>query len=332
MKSRKFLVFAAILMAILYSCEQKVSIKQGAFTAINPLSYTDVTYKSNRDTVLVSTFNGRIAERINGHKAEKLLINLPDEIYNIAYNAKDHRIYASTLNSGIAIIDSEKRTVIDYISLDGTWISDLFLSTNGNLLVGRSAHRQNYIWDLKNNYAPVKLPENLINFRIMGLTETGNVIVKGNGKYVFWNPLKHTIEKEIVLAGNLADIDASGNMLLFNEKDFKYYNASEDAISFEKHHEDWPYYWKEQDTIIRIPLQLSLTVGRLTDEYIFTAGVDRSIRKWSKTNGQHLEDIIEHKATISAIDFSADRTQLVTVDLKGGIRFSEIKEKAVNKE
>jgi len=331
MTNKSCVVIIVILSVILYGCEQKVNIKQGSFTAINSLSYTDVIYLSNRDTVLVSTFSGRIAQRINGQEKEKVIIKLPNEIYSLAYDSKNHRIYASTLNSGIAIIDSEEKSIIDYISVDESWISNLFLSTNGDLLVGRSAHRQNYIWDLKNNNELIKLPEELINFQIKSLTESGNVVVKGNRKYTFWNPIKNEVEKEITVSGNLSDIDESGNMLLFNDKDFKYYNASVDSVSFRRHHEDWPYYLKEQDTIIRIPLQLSLTVGQLTDQYIFTAGIDRSIRKWSKIDGQHIEDILEHKATISAIELSPDQSQLVSVDLKGGILFSEMNIEGVNK-
>lgn len=330
MKNREWLVLTVILLALLSGCKQEVTIRQGSFTSINPLSYTDVIYNSGSDTVLVSTFSGRIAERINGNKTENLVTNLSDEIYSLAVDSRNHRIYASTLNSGIAIIDSEKKSVIDHLIIYGSWISQLFLSKNGDVLAGRSANRKNYIWDLKNSPKPISLPENLLSYAITGVDESGNVIVKGNGKHIFWDPFNNTIEKEITVSGNLADIDSFGNMLLYDDKYFQYYNTSADTVAFRKNHEYWPYYWQEQDTIVKIPLQLSLTVGQLTDQFIFTAGVDRSIRKWSKVDGQQIAEITEHRATVSALDLSSDQSQLVSVDLKGGIHFHELN-KADNK-
>lgn len=331
MKNNKYIVFTIGLAAILGSCKQEVKVHESSFSAVNPLSYTDVTFKSIRDTVLVSTFSGRIAERINGQNKEIILINLADEIYSLAFDPKSHCIYASTLHSGILIIDANKKTVTDSMDVEGSWIADIYLSENGEFLAGNSANRQNYIWDLTNNI-PVKLPESLSNFRISGIDQLGDIILKGNRKFVFWNPKMNTIKKEITIPGILKDIDEQGNMLLFYDKDFAFYRFDVDSVSFRKHHEDWPYYLKEQDTIVRIPIQFALTVGQLTDQYIYTAGIDRSIRKWSKTDGQLVEDIIVHKATISAIDLSPDKSQIVSVDLKGGIIFSNTNFKAVNKE
>jgi WD40 repeat protein len=331
MKNRISIVFTVVLLIILGGCKQKVKVHDSSFLAVNPLSYTDVIFKSDRDTVLVSTFSGRIAERIKGHNKENILINLTDEIYSLAYDQKAHRIYASTLNSGILIIDANTKTVTDSLSVNGSWISDVFLSKDGELLAGNSANRQNYIWDIKNNI-PIQLPDSLSNYRVVGIDGPGDIILKGNGKFIFWNARENLIKKDRTCTGKLKSIDKLGNMLLFYDKDFQFFSASEDSISFKKHHQDWPYYLKEQDTIVRIPLQLALTVGQLTDQYIFTAGVDRSIRKWSNINGQLIEDIIEHKATISAIDLSPDQLQIVSVDLKGGILFYEINDKAVIKE
>lgn len=331
MNNRMYLVFSIILGVILGSCKQEVKVHESSFTTVNPLSYTDVIFKSDRDTVLVSTFSGRIAERINGQNKENFLINLADEIYSLAYDQRSHRIYASTLHSGILIIDAIKKTVTDSLHFEESWIADIILSKNGELLAGNSANRQNYIWDIKNNI-PLKLPESLSNYRIAGIDELGNIILKGNGKFIFWNPRMNEITKKITISGILKDIDEKGNMLLFYDKDFAFYRFDADSVAFRKHHEDWPYYLKEQDTVVRIPIQLALTVGQLTDQYIFTAGIDRSIRKWSKDDGQLVQDIVEHKATISAIDFSPDQSQIVSVDLKGGIIFSNTNFKAVNKD
>ncbi|SDF52523.1 WD40 repeat domain-containing protein [Cellulophaga baltica] len=320
----KRIIFLVVLQAILSSCEQKITIKEAAFTTINPLSYTDVTYTSSRDTVLVSTFNGRIAERINGQEKEKLWLNLADEIYSITYDSNSHILYASTLNSGVAVIDVKKKRVIHYLNLEGSWIPNLKLSLDGKLLVGRSSDRKNHIWDLKNHYKPIALPDSLSNYSVTEISKSGSILLKGNGSYIFWNPLKLAIEREVKVKGNLAAMDASNNMLLFNDTHFQYYNAITDSLSPKKQHQDWPYYIKEQNEIIRIPLQLGLTVGQLSEHYIFTAGIDRSIRKWHKLNGEHIEDILKHKATVSAMAISPNASQLVSVDLKGGIVFYEM--------
>lgn len=324
---RKKLLLLVILTASLSSCEQEISIKKAAFTAINPIAYTDVVYTSSKDTVLISTFDGRIAHRIHGQERETLVLQIPDEIYSLAYDSITHRVYAATLASGIVIIDAKNKAVIHTLTLEKTWISNIFLSPDGNILAGRSADRKNHIWNLKNDQALITLPDSLSTYRITGISKNSSIILKGKGTYLFWHPLKNLIEKEVKINGNLAAIDASNNMLLINDTNFQYYNAAIDSTSPKKQHEDWPYYVKEQDTTLRIPLQLALTVGELTEEYIFTAGIDRSIRKWNKTNGQHLEDIIKHKATISAMDISPDASQLVSVDLKGGILFYEIHKK-----
>lgn len=332
MKNRKHIIFTLAFIIVLSGCDRKINIIEGSFTAINPLSYTDVVYKSTRDTVLISTFSGRIAERVNGQNEERVLINLSDEVYSMAFEPRSHSVYASTLKSGIIKIDIDKGKITDTLPLKSSWISDLHISKNGDILVGRSADGKNYLWNLRNNNAPILLSERLSILSVSGFDEAGCVILRGNGKYTFWNPQKESIEKEMTASGKLVSVDELGNMLLFSDKEFRFYNAFADSVSFRKRHQDWPYYIKEQDTIVRIPLQLSLTVGQLTDEYIFTSGVDRSIRKWSKFDGQHLKDIVEHKATISAIASSPDHSQIVSVDLKGGILFSDINDKAVNKE
>ncbi|MBC2838601.1 WD40 repeat domain-containing protein [Robiginitalea sp. SC105] len=323
MKSSNYSVFIALLSIILAGCKQEIEIRESAFTAVNPLSYTDVIFKSERDTVLVATFSGRITERIRGQQKEKLLINLQNEIYSLAYEPQNQLLYASTLQSGIVVIDATKNTVIDRLPVEGSWISNIYLSKNGEVLAGLTAHRQNYIRDLKKDQ-PIPVPEKISNYRISGLDEQGAIILKGNGKFVFWDAQTDQFGKELTGSGKLTDVDGSGNMLFLNNKEFQFYNAKADSLSFVKHHPDWPYYYKEQDTLLRIPIQLALTDGKLTDRYIFTAGVDRSIRKWNKMDGQHLGDITEHRATISAMDCSPDKSQLVSVDLKGGILFSEI--------
>lgn len=312
---------------IFCGCKQNIKIHSKSYYAINSLSYTDVIFKSSRDTVLASTFSGRIVERIKGHNKENILININDEIYSLVYDQKKHRIYASTLNSGILVIDANKKMVIDSLNIEGTWISNIYLSKDGELLAGSTANQKNCIWDLNNNTS-FKLPDSLSHYSIAGIDNSGNIIINAKEKFIFWNVWENSNEKENIRNGKLKSIDKSGNMLVFHDKNFQYYKANKDSVSFKRHHQDWPYYWKEKDTLIRIPFQLTLTAGILTEKYIYTAGVDRSIRKWNKQNGQLNEEIIKHRATISAIDLSFDQSQIVSVDLKGGILFHDVNKKS----
>lgn len=58
--------------------------------------------------------------------------------------------------------------------------------------------------------------------------------------------------------------------------------------------------------------------------YIFTSSIDKSIRKWNIDNGELIDDLLGHKATISSLSLSNYETQLVSVDLKGGVKFWDL--------
>src|SRR5258708_4249151 len=67
-------------------CCQAQDIYIPRFTNINPISYTDVIYTGIKDTVLVSTYSGRISRIINSDLKEKVITKIDDEIYALAYN------------------------------------------------------------------------------------------------------------------------------------------------------------------------------------------------------------------------------------------------------
>lgn len=137
---RKFVAQIAyiLVISIFVSCEQSISIKKTTLTGINNLSYTDVIFKSNRDTVLVSKFNGEVLEIIKDKNTLKkhLIINLNDEIYSLAYNHIDNIIYASTLNNGIVVIDEKKETVEKTLPIKNKWATTVSYDQNERLLFG----------------------------------------------------------------------------------------------------------------------------------------------------------------------------------------------------
>lgn len=114
-----------LLIIVLSSCEQKISIKETSLTGINPLSYTDVIYKSERDTVLVSTFDGQIFEiiKVENSITKKSIIDINDEVYGLAYNHSENLIYASTLNNGIVIINEDKAQIEKTLPVDKKWLT-----------------------------------------------------------------------------------------------------------------------------------------------------------------------------------------------------------------
>lgn len=84
--SLKYVLFFVVFYFSTISIAQENEIVISKLTALNPVSYIDVTFLSDRDTVLVCTLSGRLAQRIKGDANEQLIAQLDDEIYVLAYN------------------------------------------------------------------------------------------------------------------------------------------------------------------------------------------------------------------------------------------------------
>jgi len=204
------------------------------------------------------------------------------------------------------------------------WCISIFLSDSENYLMGIDVSGKNYIWDISKDYQLIEYPRSFPKSYVRVIDNSGIIYLSGEGKVVLWNPEKDLIEKELSVAGVLVDVDNSGDLLLLSHNEFTKYNAKNNSIEFKRKHPNWPYVLASGDTAY-IPPQMKLTAARFANNKIYTAGIDRSIRVWDKQEGKLLDDWLGHKATINSIDISDDSKQLVSVDLKGGIKFWDIK-------
>ncbi len=327
MIKRNILSAFLLLFLLLTGCEQKISVEQSELTGINPLSYTDVVYKGNRDTVIVSTFDGRLLEIINASndKQESLIINVEDEIYSIAYDPGRDQVYAATLNSGILVIDIVQGRIIRTLKNKTKWSSYIYFDPEQDILATSDYGDHTYVWDIQNDFAPLNVPDDFTGMAPRGISREGILYFDGNNQIGEWDLNDKNETSKFRLGGKLTDLDKNGNLLLFSHDKFSVYDTKRDSLLYQNKHPDWPIYVKSRDTIFRAPVSLSLTTGILSNEYVFTSGIDRSIRMWNRDSGVLMEDLLGHRATIIAMDLSGDGMQLVSVDLKGGIRFWELK-------
>lgn len=308
------------------SCGIKNQEKANKLTAINPLSYTSVVYSSGKDTVFVSTYSGRIAQRINTDPSEKIIVNIDDEIYALAYVRDQNTILASTLNSGILAINAKTGKIIKSIPINNSWAISLSVTKNEKYLFTSALDEKSYIWDIAKNYEQVDLPESLAKSVLRGSDDSNKFYFTSKGKALVWNLDQNKIEKELSIGFNkLVDIDNQGHILLLNHHEALLYDMKTDSIRFNVSHPSWLYLDSDDKLLGEIPLSMKLTKGKLADNRIFTAGIDRSLRVWSSKGGELLESWTGHHGTISDVKVNGDQSQLVSVDLKGIIKFWDLR-------
>jgi len=320
--SRKLL--SILVLFIMLGCEKNnKNIQQ--LVAINPLSYTDVAFSSIKDTVFVSTYSGRISKRIKEQDKEELLIQLKDEVYSLQYSDKQNLVIASTLKSGILFIDVHTGEIKKNLQIKkDTWLNSIFLSKDDNYLIGFDTKGNNHIWDLNNDYKKLDFKKELPNSFIRYVDKLGAFYYQTQGKYIKWNPTDKRIEKEYKISGKLVDINDNGDFLLLNFNEFRMFNSKADSLEFKNKHPYYIYKYSNGDTV-HDPYQLKLTAARFTMDKIYTSSLDQSIRVWNKIDGTLIDEWYLHNATISDIDISKNQKQLVSVDLKGEIRFWDLK-------
>lgn len=313
------------IVMVLGGCEQRVSITgEDKLTGINPLSYTDVEFRGQRDTVLASTFDGKITQIMRGGNDEQLIIDLDDEIYDLAFNADDEVIYASTLGSGIVVIDAVRSKVIKELPLKEKWSKYVFYSDEHHLLMASDYGGHSYIWNVEEDYRLLNIPDEFSTMRPVSMNDRGHVYFDGTEKVGIWNVGSKMDLQVAELPGEVVDSDSRGNVLTLSYDVFRLYHFPADTVIMENKHPDWPIYVESRDTVFRAPVNLPLTGGIISEEFVLTSGIDRSIRKWNIDDGVLADELLSHRATISAMDLSDDGSQLVSVDLKGKIIFWEL--------
>lgn len=335
-------IFIATLTLFYFTVKDYAQSKDmfiSKLTAINTASYTDVVFVGSRDTALVSTFSGRISLIVNGASKEKVLTNLRDEIYSLAYNPKKKEIAASTLESGIIIVKQQTGAILKTLKLKTTWSVNIFYSDNCHYLLTHDQKGNRYIWDATNQYKEITLSTKVPQGRIIKLDSLGLMTIVSPKKITVWDFKKEIIVKETeVQLIRFGDMDKNGNILSVDFNVCAKYNTVSKRNEFVVKHPNWlrdikdypgyksslkqsPEDFTPDGLLIMNGYSMQLTMVRFAKNKIYTASIDRSIRVWDKESGNMIASLTGHKATVNKIKVNASETQLVSIDLKGGIKF-----------
>jgi hypothetical protein len=189
-----------------------------------------VIYTGIKDTVLVSTYSGRISEYVRQTKKGKIISQINDEIYVLAYNPLQKHIAASTLGSGILIINKSNGKIINKVDLIETWSLRMDYSTDFKYLFANDQRGNRFIWNVGNNYMPVQLPNSMPKGSIITITDDVVTIITSN-HLIRWN-LRHDkiIEQKPIKIAKFGDIDREDNILSINFNTCELY-ATKDAKS-----------------------------------------------------------------------------------------------------
>lgn len=311
-------------------------------TAINPTSYTDVAYMGVKDTVIVSTFSGRIAVRINSITQERVIANLDDEIYSVAYNPLTKEIAASTLENGIILVHQITGKRLRALKLKTTWSTNILYSDDFRYLFTQDQKGNRYLWDAKKDYKEIIISTKAPAGRMVKLDKDGLLTIASSKKIIVWDLKNETVVKETnVQLSRFGDMDIEGNYLSVDYNECAKYNSTTKQNDFVLKHPNWlrdlkdypnyenwikesPEKYTEDGLYITKDYSMQLTMVRFAKNKIYTASIDRSIRVWDKETGNLLRSLTGHKATVNKIKVNTDQSQLVSIDLKGGIKFWEI--------
>ena len=69
---------------------------------------------------------------------------------------------------------------------------------------------------------------------------------------------------------------------------------------------------------------MGISCVKFYKDFIFSSGADHSFRIWDKSTGKLLKTFWDHKGTVNKIVCSPNQSQVVTIDLKGGIYFRDV--------
>ena len=307
-------------------------------TAINPVSLTDVIFVGEKDTVLIAACNGKISKVIKGN-TEKVISRIADEVYVLSYNPNHKHIAASTLENGILIINEGSGKIIKRLPLIQTWSLRLDYSDDFKLLYANDQRGNKFLWDVINDYKPIQLAKSMPLGAIISVKSNVITIVTPQ-KMIRWDYINSkTIDEIAIKATRITDVDNSSNFLNLNFNECELFDVTEGKVLFTLKHPSWLRSVESiggEDAARTAGLtiqdgyfndtnyQMALTAAKFSKNKIFTSGIDRSIRVWDKKTGQLIQSLTGHNATISKIKVSPNENQLVSIDLKGGIKFWDI--------
>lgn len=310
-------------------------------TAINPTSFTDVVYVGSKDTVVISTYSGRLSLIVKNRPKEKIIANLGDEIYSLAYNSKNKEIAASTLEGGVKIVNIETGRISKSLKVGKTWSNNILFSNDFNYLIAHDVKGNRYVWDVKNNYEAIPLSSKVPNGRIFEMSDDGMLKIVSPQKLFIWDFKEEKINVvDSINIMRFGDIDEKGNILSVDFNTCALFDYQSKKNVFTLKHPNWLRYYKDYPNYENLKKQnpdhftadgylimedysMQLTMVKFIKDKICTASIDRSIRVWDKETGNLLDTFKGHRATVNRIKVNKLGNQLVSIDLKGGIKFWE---------
>ena len=341
MKNSLYLMSFVLVFVACRNSQPNEKLFVEKLTGNNAVSYTDVTFAGVKDTVLVTTMSGRVAFKYKGQPNEKVVGHIDDEIYVVNYNNFKKHIALSTLDSGIIILDAESGKELHRLPVIDTWCLSSGYSSNGEYLYANDQRVNRFIWSVNNNYRPIVIPDHMPQGIIKEMEKELLTIIS-RGKIIHYNLYKQQIVKETLIKFfGFADMDLQGNILAIDGNTCSMFNEGIDTARFSIKHPGWLRSVENfESSVVEQIKQAGLTIENgyfedpnyqmlLTDakfgkDLIFTSSIDRSIRVWDKNEGQLLRSVTGHKATVNKIKVSPDKSQLVSIDLKGGLQFNNI--------
>lgn len=308
------------------------SFAQNKLTAINPVTYTDVVFTSSgSNEVITAKLNGHIYTEDTKTKKRKLLAAVKDEVYDIEYSKKNGEIYLATYQSGILVLDAQTGKTKKRLPMQ-KWSNTVSISQDGTKLAAASIGDDIttpivYVWDLQKNYQVDTLKRWK---RLAGVKFSDNnqqLLVFNTGISLF-DVRERKIAKHIPVGkGRINDLQLNNGTAAVVTIDGHgiIVNLETGALQHHIMHPDalmkFPSTGKYQD----IPVKgAALTKCIINQLYLYTAGIDRTIRKWDIKNGQLLQSYKLHDATVSGIAIAEDGKKMASVSLSGELLFWDI--------
>lgn len=325
---RKFSIIVS-LMFVLFGCMQQEN--EFKLTGINPTSYTAVAYVSSRDTVLATTYSGRIDKVIKNHEKETFA-QIDDEIYGITYLKEKNVVAVTTMENGVLVIDLKTGKTTKQLPIKNFWA--LTVKNNGNFLYARDWNSVTHVWNVQQDYKEVELPQEVSNMILANMRVSQNelLFLSGTGEAAFYDLSTGTLNGAMNTGyKGIVDIDQDKKLLMLLKNECFLYDPAVNETVLTVKHPTYPVVNNAGDLLGEAPVSMTLTAaGFFGDRFFVTGGIDKSLRIWDKGSGTLLKTFTLHSASISGMDISSDNSQMVSVDLKGGINFTESDDIEIN--
>ncbi len=311
----------AILVLVIQNCfSQNIFVPK--LTGNNKVSLTDVIYVGNKDSVIVSKYNGDINPVIN-NKSIKKITNLKDEVYALAYNKNSKELLASTLENGIYVLSFPNGKILKKLSVNKSWTNTLKFSSDHKYLIGENQYEKPILWEINKGYQKVSLSEKIPNGSIIDVKEN-IATIHTKKKIILWDLNANTeIDSREIDLSFFSDIDNENNILSIITNEIIVSNPFKEKVYFKLKHPDYKWHinrgGEKKESVEEMSLAVSCAL--FFKNYILSSGADKSLRVWDKNSGKLLRTFWEHKGIVNKIAISKDNTQIVTIDLKGGIKF-----------